>query len=566
MTRRNQWLLAASIPAALLAIACGGGTVSNAAADDIADLRSTSLLNTIAYISPQCFTKTQDDTGGVHNPCYACHIPSAEPNYLDDGDVQLSYAFPGIDGEKLANPWTNLFKDRTAAVARIDEATIKQWVRQDNYLAQGRPALATTLTSALPRQWDADGNGRWDGYVPDAYFRFDTEGYDLDPSGQRTGWRAFAYAPFLGTFWPTNGSTDDVLIRLPAAMREDEGGVANATVYNTNLAIVTALIQRRDVALTTPVDERTLLVDLDKDGQLGTANRVRFDWAPLQGKTMSYVGRARTEQAAGRLHLAAGLYPEGTEFLHSVRYINVGDDNSIQMAPRMKELRYASKRSWYSYSDLREMALKEIREKAIWPERTRQFAGSAERGLSNGQGWTYQGFIEDRKGALRPQTYEETAFCIGCHSGIGATTDSSFAFARKLPDTSFRQAWYHWSQKGLTGTPEPQRRDGEFEYAYYLRHNGAGDEYRDNAEVRAKFFDAQGVLKPDALAALRQDVTTLLFPSPARAWALNKAYRVIVDEQSFREGRDATISPARNVHSSLVLGSDTGVSEPLTGP
>ena len=566
MKRHFRWLAFAGIPLALTVIACGGGTAPSAAADDTVDLRTSALANPIAYISPQCFTKTQDDTGAVHNPCYACHVPSAEPNYLDDGDVQLSYAFPGIDGQTLANPWTNLFKDRTAALARIDEAMIKQWVRQDNYLAQGRPTLAATLTTALPTRWDVDGNGRWDGYVPDAYFRFDEAGYDLAPDGDRTGWRAFAYAPFLGTFWPTNGSTDDVLIRLPAAMQESESGARSAVVYDVNLAIVTALIQRRDVALASAVDERTLNVDLDKDGQLGQARQVRFDWAPLQGKTMSYVGRARLEQAAGRLHLAAGLYPEGTEFLHSVRYIDVTDAGEIQMAPRMKELRYARKRSWYSYSDLREMALKEIREKDIWPERTRQFAGNAEVGLSNGQGWTFQGFIEDRRGALRPQSYEETAFCIGCHSGIGATTDSSFAFPRKLPDNSLRQAWYHWTQKGLGGTPEPQRRDGEFEYAYYLRHNGAGDEFRGNDEVRSKFFDAQGDLKPEALAALRQDITTLLLPSPARAWTLNKAYKLIVDEQSFHYGRDPTVTPVRNVHATVVLGSETGVAEPLRGP
>ena len=36
--------------------------------------------------------------------------------------------------------------------------------------------------------------------------------------------------------------------------------------------------------------------------------------------------------------------------------------------------------------------------------------------------------------------------------------------------------------------------------------------------------------------------------SPARALTLDKAYRAIVVEQSFVHGRDATVTPAVNVH------------------
>ena len=51
-------------------------------------------------------------------------------------------------------------------------------------------------------------------------FDFDDEGFDHAPDGTPTGWRAFAYMPLPSTFWPANGSTDDVLIRLPEAYRE----------------------------------------------------------------------------------------------------------------------------------------------------------------------------------------------------------------------------------------------------------------------------------------------------------------------------------------------------------
>lgn len=551
-----------------LFVACNGGDSQHAEASEegITDIRGTTLNNPIAYIPSQCFTKTTDDSGAVHNPCFTCHIPSQEPNYLDDGDVQLGYAFPGDPDTTLNNPWTNLFKDRSEAVAAISDDSILSYVRQDNYLQGGSPILKTVLTQSLPRKWDANGNGAWDGYTPDAWFNFDDAGFDRGPGNAYTGWRAFAYAPFLGTFWPTNGSTDDVLIRLAPAFRQAESGQEDISVYKANLAIVTAMIQRRDVALESPMNETALNVDLDKDGQFGRATLVRYDWAPLEGRNMSYVGKARQEQAAGRVHLAAGLYPEGTEFLHSVRYLDIDAQGGTQLARRMKELRYARKHSWYTYSDLREMALKEVREATQFPERTRQFTGNAETGLGNGQGWTFQGFIEDKSGALRPQTYEETVFCIGCHSGIGATTDSSFAFPRKFADSGFRQSWYHWTQKGLAGAPEPVRRDGKREYAHYLLQNGAGDEFRGNQEVMAKFFNADGSLKADMLEQLRNDVTVLLNPSPARALALNKGYKALVEEQSFIHGRDANVTPIETVHRNLRIGTETGVTVAVEGP
>ena len=95
---------------------------------------------------------------------------------------------------------------------------------QSNYEdADGNLILARQLAD-LPAGWDDNGNGRWDGYVPDAYYHFDTAGFDHAPNGDYTGWRAFAYFPVPGAFMPTNGSTDDVLIRLPAAYQQDAQG------------------------------------------------------------------------------------------------------------------------------------------------------------------------------------------------------------------------------------------------------------------------------------------------------------------------------------------------------
>ena len=64
--------------------------------------------------------------------------------------------------------------------------------------------------------------------------------------------------------------------------------------------------------------------------------------------------KAALEQ--GDVHLAAGLYPEGTEFLQSLRYLDEAADGSVIMASRMKELRYGRKYGWRDYATLRRAA------------------------------------------------------------------------------------------------------------------------------------------------------------------------------------------------------------------
>lgn len=111
------------------------------------------------------------------------------------------------------------------------------------------------------------------------------------------------------------------------------------------------------------------------------------------------------------------------------------------MAPRLRELRYMKKTSWQSYADLEEAALAEVKEKDDFPARTSQYVGNFEQGLYNGWGWILQGFIEDAAGRLRPQNYEETMSCVGCHMmGLGASTDSVFSFSRKLDHSQFKRA------------------------------------------------------------------------------------------------------------------------------
>ena len=72
-----------------------------------------------------------------------------------------------------------------------------------------------------------------------------------------------------------------------------------------------------------------------------------------------------------------------------------------------------------------------------------------------------------------------------------------------------------------------------------------------------------GALRPEPVVAFRSDVSRLLYPSRERALDLDKAYREIVREQSYVDGREATILPQRNVHREVVQGQPTGVDHPV---
>ncbi|RJS91525.1 hypothetical protein D3260_15355 [Salinisphaera sp. Q1T1-3] len=537
-----------------------GVTAEAGEAGAMRDLTDKSLASFTGYVPPQCYTKTR--TAGhaqAANPCYVCHTESRAPNFIDDADLQLAYDFanPRRTARKN-NPWTNLFKDYRNAVARVPDREIRAYVRADNYRDDtGRIALADRLAD-VPAGWDANGDGRWQGYVPDVYFDFDAAGYDHAPGGAYTGWRAFAYTPVPGSFIPANGSFDDVLIRLPRVFRQDRRGRFDVAVYTLNLAITESLIKRADVPIAA-TDEHDYDIDLNRDGHLDIAHRVVYDWAPLQDRDMAWVGRA----AATHRRLAAGLYPEGTEFLHTLRYLDVVDGTVVR-APRMKELRYARKQAWLTYSDRRAMAFDELKEAHDFPDRPAQFAGDVERGVANGLGWVYQGFIEDARGDLRPQTFAETNTCMGCHGGVGATTDASFAFPRKRAGNTPDRGWYYWNQRAMAHLAEPRLTDGRGEYSTYLRNARAGDEFRNNADIIARFFTPAGAEKPAAFRRLEQTIGAMILPSPDRALALDKAYREIVRQQSFIHGRTAHVAPMDNVHRAVAPGEPTGVSTPVS--
>lgn len=467
------------------------------------------LYNREAVIPPQCYTRTE----GQYNPCYVCHQNARQgsENIMNDGDLQLAYSFsePG-----RVNHWQNLFEDRTARIHAISDAEILEWVGTDNY-----QALAGRLKAAGFRGWIPDladlGSGR------DA---FDEQGFARDGSQ----WVAFNYKPLPSTFWPTNGSFDDVMIRLPEDYRRRQDGRYSRNIYLANLSIAEAVIKGMDRIPTPPIDEREAGEDLDQDGHLDVITRL-----PV---TTSWVGKARG------YYLQPHLYPQGTEFLHTVRY--VGFDGAGQVAPsrRLKEVRYMRKAFTLSPDAVAEAYRQEgyDKDEGLLPV----YIDRGHQGLDNEMGWLVQGFIEDRQGRLRVSTYEENLFCMGCHSSIGATIDKTFSFARKVDGAA------GWGYIDLRGMPDaPNRGEAEGEILTYLRRIGGGDEFRSNTEMRQRWFKADGSV--DAAKVRAADVYSLVTPSRERALALNKAYRTIVADQDFIHGRDASVRPPANVYAEV---------------
>ncbi len=465
-------------------------------------------FNAEASIPPQCYTKTE----GRHNPCYTCHQmydrrAADRLNQLDDGAIQGDYIFSDV-GE--TNHWQNLFVDRSAWLAAIDDAQIRAYVDSDNY-------------TALPARLRASG---FKGFVPDladyhaGAAAFDPQGLARDGSF----WVAFRYKPFLGTFWPTNGSTDDVVLRLPRPFRELQGKF-DRDVYFVNLTLVELNLKDLAQASIWPVDEAALGVDLDGNGILSTATQVL--------KSSHYVGDAR-ESA-----LSFQQVPQGTEIMHSVRYLGLDERDRVLVPKRMKELRYMRKVNVLERHVIESRYANERKEKLLGE--LPNFISRGDQGFDNGLGWFVQGFVEDYEGELRPQSHEEGMFCMGCHTAIGTTIDSTFSIARKVTGET---GWGYIDLVGMRDVPTVSEAGGEI--MNYLRRAGGGSELRENPEMRARWFNADGSVNTQKVEAA--DVYTLLAPSARRALDLNKAYTHIVRHQSFISGRDATWIPSQNVY------------------
>lgn len=464
-----------------------------------------------AGIPAQCYTKTE----GRSNPCWTCHTDTHFPNDMHDWTLQKEYAF---SEQGVENHWQNLFLDTRVLAQSLSDAEVLAYVRADNYAPLAREMKRV---EGFP------------GYVPDLDFArgFDDAGFALDGSQ----WRAFRYKPFPGTFWPTNGSTDDVLVRLPAPFRS-KNGAPDRAVYQANLALLEASVasdpSRLDADVRHPIeplDEQAIGFDLNRDGRLDRSV------TEIVGIPDHYVGDAAT------IRLRRGLFPKDTEFLHSVRYLD--PDRPELISKRMKELRYSRKLSNFEPSQILGIYADEHDERDAG--KLPVYQGDAFSGVRNDYGWSLQGYIEDQFGRLRLQTDQEHLACMGCHTNLGVTVDGTFAFVRKVPGKT------GWAYQDVRGIPDvPQLGHSEPEFLTYLKRVGGGDEFRANAEILERFFEEGRVNEAEirrGAAGGDKDFAWLVAPSRARALDLNRAYMALVRTQRFDLGRDAPLAPVTNV-------------------
>jgi hypothetical protein len=316
---------------------------------------------------------------------------------------------------------------------------------------------------------------------------------------------------------------------LAGDFRTDAGGRPSKDIYRANLAILEARIKGLDSIDCLPVNEIATSVDLDNDGELGTARRIN--------RLESWVG------AAAGSFIDTHLYPQGTEFLHTVRYVGIDEDGGIGVSTRMKEVRYLRKSRIYP----KPVYARRYQEESFEKEAGNLpgYIGLGQLGLDNGSGWAVQGFIENAGGRLRALTYEENFACMGCHNSIGSTIDKTFSFPRKVDGAS---GWGYINLKGMPDAPSRGETTGEI--ATYLSRVGGGSEFRNNEEMFKRWFTSSGRLDHVKLK-LAKDVYDLITPSRERALALNKAYRCIVEDQDFIYGTDASITSPGNVYDKI---------------
>ncbi|MCB1079138.1 MAG: hypothetical protein KDM64_15065, partial [Verrucomicrobiae bacterium] len=440
-----------------------------------------------------------------------CHQDSisGRENVMNDRDLQEAYSFSDVG---MTNRWKNLFEDRSKRVASISDEEIQRYIKEDNYADLSNRLREVNFKGFIPDLKD----------LPLGAEAFDDEGFAKDGSH----WVAFSYKPFPSTFWPTNGSTDDVMIRLSERFRTNQEGEYSREIYKANLAILEAAIKGVSSIGSLPIDEFQVGKDLDGDGQLNIAHSVKdqTDW----------VGAAKGS------FFDTYLYPDGTEFLHTVRYIDVGPDGTIKPSPRMKEVRYLWKVKPYSKAMYgRKYELESIeKERGHLPG----YVSIRQHGLDNGNGWAIQGFIEDRIGRLRFMTHEETFSCMGCHNTIGSTIDKTFSFPRKMDGAA---GWGYINLRGMPDAPSRGETTGEIEL--YLSRARGGSEFRNNDEMASRWLKPDGNVDPEKIASAK-DVYDLVTPSPTRAMELNKAYRTIVEDQDYIFGKDAVMMPPVNVY------------------
>ncbi len=419
-------------------------------------------------IPAQCWIET---SYGTQNACKYCHtdyLATIEHgNNFPISDDQLSYSFPTPNLNQIL--WQNIIypqniearlKSEGVEIPSLDDV---DYVRHDNWsttynvvrdngntswLNQDSPNSNYILFPALnpnhlfPFVHNNPTNNGVNGYI-------NPEGFVVDEKDKYTGWRAINFFPYA-IFTPLTGSVSGIYIRLPQIFMTKKG-TFDIDIYKQNLELLEKNIKNQSLSQTL------------------------------------YNGDA------AKIRIKKGFYPVGTEFAHPLHYVDlladgetgVGVDgvlasDGIQYefpgtrSKRVKEIRYLYKWKEVGLDDIGEDEEDEEGKEGKEGEFGVYYGKEGQGWVDNGAGWIIAAFIENRHGELRPQTTEELAQCIGCHSNVGNTVDAVWSFQRKLPGL---EGWAdmnygHYSSKSpnLTKLKDYQYKEtgmGEQGYFYY---------------------------------------------------------------------------------------------------
>ncbi len=411
-------------------------------------------------IPAQCWIETGY---GTQNACQYCHtdyLASIEHgNAFPIADDQILYSFPTPNLNRIL--WRNvIFPEEIERRLRDEGIQIPSrddvgYIRQDNWSElyanvrdtgndrwynDDKPDNPYALFPALnprhlfPYDKDDPTGGGEHGYV-------DLEGFVRDERHEYTGWRALNFFPYA-IFTPLTGSVSGIYIRLPRIFMTMDG-IFDVEIYKKNLDLLERNIKNRAY---------------DETHYIGDASSV-----PVK----------------------KGFYPVSTEFAHPLHYVDLFADG--ESGSRVNGV-VGNTGKTYEFPGTRSKRVKEIRYMYKWKDvdlddiaedddehEYEMYVGKEGQGwVENGAGWILAGYIEDRKGNLRPQTTEEMVQCIGCHGNVGNTVDAVWSFQRKLPG---EKGWgemdygaYSYDRRDRSRLQDYMNIDvgkGELEYFYY---------------------------------------------------------------------------------------------------
>ena len=282
---------------------------------------------------------------------------------------------------------------------------------------------------------------------------------------------------------------------------------------------------------------------------------------------MHYVGRARAEQDGGHVPARARAVPAR----HRVP--------AQRALPRRRRARRGGDGAAHEGAALREegaLALARGSGRRTPPPR-RPSRPSRPTARSSSSGSSTAASTTARAGCCRDSSRRPTARCARSRTRRACPASAATADRRdhrqhlrvraQARRGAPRAAGSTSRSTRLRGLPEPRRRDGHFEYSYYLEQ-----QRRRRRAARERARRRRGSSTPPARRAPTRSrgctatSATLLLPSAARALDLDRAYGAIVRAQSFTDGRDAVLAPSRHVQERVTLGKKTGVERALLGP